>query len=223
MGLTVAGCNDVGQEGLSVDYQDSYEQVTSQRSLETFLERVDYFHDALIREVSILDRGYVDQDGAWHGHAGPADARVIVHSQWPGAPYVDIIFEGIQAALWNLDARIGLHDRWGPDGVELRIGERSDRDLEPRPGFLYFRARAMRYRILGRGALDERPSVVKRIPYGDLLSVRPVEGAWVQCPKCSDAWETGADDVVRCPGCGVLLWCGVGSVGRTENAGNSGG
>ena len=30
-----------------------------------------------------------------------------------------------------------------------------------------------------------------------------VEGAWVQCPDCLDAWEAGSDaQLLQCPGCG---------------------
>jgi hypothetical protein len=51
--------------------------IDTQAKMDEFLYLVDRFHDALLREVGIISRGYVAPDGDMYGDVAPSDARKV--------------------------------------------------------------------------------------------------------------------------------------------------
>jgi hypothetical protein len=140
---------------------DEFVVVDTQEDM--FLDSVGRFHDALVREVGIVNRGYVSPDGAMSGDMGPCDARLVFHTQFPPPACIEIILEDLQkfrlencAVLWG-DAQGVV----GSAGISLSLGDR------PYPEELMFSARAMRYRILGTEYLGKETRTVRPITTED--------------------------------------------------------
>ena len=63
--------------------------------MRSFLERVDLFHDAMIRECRLLGRGYVDAAFSMHLDLDPFDVIMLVQTQFSDLPGIEIRFEGV--------------------------------------------------------------------------------------------------------------------------------
>lgn len=130
--------------------------IDSQQAMDDFLWQVDRFHDALLREVGIISRGYVTPGGGMLGDVAPSDARLVIHSQFPETPYIEIVCEELQSlrweAGWDMDQAKGTVTN---DGVELGFG--------PHPEDYMVSAKRMSYRILGREHLGKEPRTVQQI------------------------------------------------------------
>ena len=134
-----------------------FSTISNQACLDAFLERVDYLHDAMLRELVILSRGYVDERGFMFGDVEPYDARLIFQSQSPDSPCIELICEDVQklaiAPRFPLDPSGSVAE----SGTVLYLakGTCSDRYMVA--------AKAMRYRVHGRSLLGEEPRIGRRL------------------------------------------------------------
>jgi len=136
---------------------DQFIVVSTQRALDKFLESVNYLHDALIREVAVGSRGYVDVAGWMHGDLAPADAHLIFHSQNPGSPCIEMVFEELQKIRLQFGEELDPRGAVTEHGVTLYLTGGPEREQ-----FLVS-ARIMRYRILGRAFVGREYRAITRI------------------------------------------------------------
>jgi len=138
-----------------------FKTVTDQASLEEFFGQVHHLHDGLVREVSLLARGYVDGDLWMHGDTAPSDVRLVIHTQSAAAPYIEIILEHVTAL--SMDFRCVLHPHGCVDENEITLF------LREKPYHDRFKicASTMKYRILGTEMLGKSPRTVQEIPVSD--------------------------------------------------------
>jgi hypothetical protein len=136
--------------------------IDSQEKMGDFLKSIGYFHDALIREVGVINRGYVDPSGWMYGDLAPCDARLIFHSQYPEPACIEIIVEEVEVLKLEyyhvLDGEaegVVTHD-----SITLLLGDSSTHESFMVSG------KAMKYRILGREYLGKRPRTVEQIVEG---------------------------------------------------------
>jgi hypothetical protein len=130
--------------------------VDTQEIMDQFLWLVDRFHDALLREVGITSRGYVEPGGAMWGDVAPSDARLVIHSQFVDeTPYIEIIFEDLQAFRWKAN-----------HGIDQAEGVVTNTEValyyEDTSQFM-ISAKKMKYRILGPEYLGKELRTVKLI------------------------------------------------------------
>lgn len=136
---------------------DEFMQIEDQAAFERFLVKVDSLHDALLREVGVLSRGYVDNRGYMFGDVAPYDARLVFHSQSAESPCIEVICEEVK----QFAMESGLSP--APSGVvkkghvEFYLAEGELRDR------CKVVARKMKYRVLGKNHLGEDPRTVRRI------------------------------------------------------------
>lgn len=133
--------------------------INTQGSMDDFLKSIGYFHDALIREVGVINRGYVNPGGSMHGDLAPCDARLVFHSQYPEPACIEVIVEEVQ--VFKLEHYHVLDgDAEGvvtQDSITLFLGDGSFREDFMVSG------KAMKYRILGREHLGKEPRTVELI------------------------------------------------------------
>ncbi len=182
-----------------------YIEVTSQVAINDFLEKVHFLHDALLREVALISRGYVDSNLSMYEDAAPSDARLIFQTQFEDVPVIDVVFESI------IELRIMGNSEFEPGGtyseseVEFFLHEPNSRVTS------VIVAKTMKYRILEKDRLGRALYIAREIPVGDLIACILLENGWIQCPSCSNSWKRGDEDtepeVYRCPSCGAL--CGA--------------
>jgi hypothetical protein len=129
----------------------SFFDVNTQEEMDEFLESIGRFHDAVVREIAVVSHAYVDADGWMHDDFGPADARFVVHTQFPKPACIEIVMEEIQTL--RLDAgelpEVGLIGIIADNGSVIS-GNPANRGAE------MLLAKKMRYRILGRESLGKQ-------------------------------------------------------------------
>ncbi len=92
-----------------------YKMINNNNDFDAFLENVNHLHDAILREFSLISRGYVDSARKMHGDVEPSDARVMFQLQSSKTPCVEVVFESV------------LEIRILPDIPIMPSGEISDR------------------------------------------------------------------------------------------------
>ena len=60
--------------------------------LKSFIEKLGYFHDSILREMSVISRGYIDSNYLLCGDSAPFDARAIFQFQSDATPCIELIF-----------------------------------------------------------------------------------------------------------------------------------
>jgi hypothetical protein len=103
----------------------AWTRITGEASLLRFLETVDYFHDAAVREVALVAREYVGADLSFYNYAQPADGTVVVHSQNPESPLIELRCRGIRRLAWAAGCELEGSGEVGRTGVTLYLGPRS--------------------------------------------------------------------------------------------------
>lgn len=121
----------------------SYSIIEDQRALDSFFSCVNYFHDSLLKEVTILSRGYVNKDLFMHGDCAPQDIRLIVQMQSKETPCVEMLFKDIKT--FNIESGFSLEPNGKiEDGlITIYFAEEEYKDL------FKIVAKSMKYRILG--------------------------------------------------------------------------
>lgn len=120
--------------------------IENNSDLLSFLERVDSFHDAIIRHCILLARGHVDSQRCMHQDLGPFDAMVLVQTQFADLPGVEIAFDGV--TRFSIGQPADLEPQGIVQGDEIRFSFAGS--LEPIPDVI---AAGMRYRLLDASCL----------------------------------------------------------------------
>jgi len=138
--------------------QADFKTVGNQKELDEFLDLAGGFHGALLREVTLLARGYVGPEGWMHGDAAPHDARLVFHSQNLNTPWIELVFEDFEVfqfrPSWDFEAN-GTLDQ---GQITIWFAARTN------PEACKIKARAMRYRIGGVELLGDEVRTVSPIP-----------------------------------------------------------
>jgi hypothetical protein len=175
-----------------------YNEVISDRDIQLLLERVHGFHDAMTKELHVLNNGFVESGGAMQmGHR--FDLRLLVQTQWePHA--VELIFVGVQnlelkdpGEYWAATGRVNSDRKTGNQQVRFQF----DGALSVHAERLFWRERP--------DWIGRTPRFGAEVPLPDVVPARTIQGEWRQCSACADAFECSNDvDYVRCPSCGRL-------------------
>lgn len=134
-------------------------EIATSEAMREFLQQVDSFHDALIRECGLTARGFVDKDYYLHGDAEPFDARVFLQTQASEVPGIEIEFEGVER--FCVDQPFDLRPSGSIESGEVRFSFTTSASHEPQ-----IIASAMRYRFLDSAYLGEKPLVTAPKPTG---------------------------------------------------------
>ena len=139
-----------------------YKIITTQEELEEFLDYVYGFHDALIREVAVVARGYVDHEGAMWGDVEPSDARIIFHSQFERCRVFELVLNEVQALRLSPLFALEAEGEVRSDGIVIyQSGVECKTDS-------ILSAKVLAYRILEPEASGNRLNIVSHIPVFDV-------------------------------------------------------
>jgi hypothetical protein len=132
--------------------------IVSQLSLDAFLESVDHFHDAILREVAVLAHGYVDSELRMFGDVEPYDVRFIIQMQSADTPVIELIFEDVNELALQPAMALAPSGSFKAGEITLRLGD-------PLSGvFVGVRARRGKYQVLDRSHLGQGLLAVIPIP-----------------------------------------------------------
>lgn len=176
-----------------------YLEIGSHEQLASFFREVDYLHDSILREVSILSRGFADSLGRLYDYGGASDARVVVHSQSARTPLIDLVFIEVKELRLDPSLELDLEGTLSPGCIEIWWSGRRNRDRS------LLVAQAAKYRYRSRQSLGRRTCAVSDVPNEAATVPVDVGDGWSQCPGCLDAWLWPEfREFCRCPSCGRL-------------------
>jgi hypothetical protein len=147
---------------------EGYIEIKSQNDLEHFLDIAHGFHDALLKEITILARGYVEPNQDMVGDVAPYDVRIFIQSQWEDFPGCEIIFKDVEKL--NFEAWFNK-DMTGTFKEQYNLPKTGS--LEKQSITIYFddneylKCEKMFYRLLTINELGKGPFTVKEIELED--------------------------------------------------------
>ena len=175
-------------------------EIDSQNAFDRFLSTVDYLHDAILREIGVLARGYVDSELRMFGDADPYDARLVFQVQSAHTPCVEIIFIDVEEIAIRPAQILSPSGRYTDGEITLILGEIFS------GAFLGVRAKGMKYRILDHSFLGVETIAVDLIPAEHTGLGLDAGDGWVQCPSCSNLVHTMRfKRTVKCEICTLVL------------------
>ena len=147
---------------------EGHKEIKSQDELERFLDIAHGFHDALLKEITILARGYVEPDQKMVGDVAPYDVRIFIQSQWENFLGCEIIFTDVEKlnfeAWFNRDMSGTFKEQYKypkTGSIEKQSITIYFDDVE------YLKCEKMFYRLLTVNELGKGPYTVKEIELED--------------------------------------------------------
>lgn len=108
---------------------DEFVDILDESGFKRFLDAVEGLHDGLVREVAFVARGYVSPDLEMWGDTDPADVRLIIQTQNPRVPCVEILATGVTVCRVDTGATtLELAAAFASDGVTLFLEGQSQSD-----------------------------------------------------------------------------------------------
>ena len=176
---------------------NGYSQIVTQEDLDALVEHAAGFHDSMLREAVLANRGWINDDRSMvMSHA--YDLRCLVQTQWaPGA--VELLFLSVSSLSIS-----GSGEFWGargtvhPGRAELNeppsIEVRFDTGVTVTARELWVRDRT--------AWLGPAPRLASEVPTTGPVPSTPLEPGWFQCSHCADAWRVPPGHTYwRCPSC----------------------
>jgi hypothetical protein len=177
----------------------SFIPLDTQDALDQFLVEVDDLHDALLREVAFLARGFVDLELRMFGDAQPCDVRVVFQMQSERTPCIDLVFEDVRELV--LQPRLPL----SPSGTVDGRGVTLSFAMLPSGEFAGVRAKGAKYRILDASSLGQDLLAVDVVPAGPVETPSELGDGWLSCGVCGNALQsTKSVRTMRCGSCGAV-------------------
>lgn len=125
--------------------------------MEAFLDAVDHLHDAVLREVAIVSRGYVALDRWTSGDLSAGDARLFFQSQSADVAGVEVFCDSLVMIAFEPSIELEASGLVTPDEVTLFLEAETQSDRSR------VVAKRMSYRLLGPSSLGESHRFVSNL------------------------------------------------------------
>jgi hypothetical protein len=177
-----------------------YTYIKDEKDVENFLRGVNYFHDALVRELSCVGRGFVDKNLLMYDDENPTDCRLVIQQQSDQSPCTEIIFENISKLVFI--PSIILEPELVFEKSRIVFSFTSNR----RSAIPQIVADSLKYRIMGKEVLGRNLLYNNPIPVGDVIPPKVLKDNWIECTECGDVWENTVLSRVniQCTKCGKV-------------------
>lgn len=176
-----------------------YVEITTQDEMDALLVRVAGFHDSMVKELYLSNRGWVGPDRSMAMNHR-FDARLLVHSQWDPAA-IELLFIGIEGlSAYDSSEYMGAVGKVefvkGP--VEMRcISITFDSTFSINAERLFFLDRPDWTGPRSRFGLE--------VPHPDCVPAKRIIDQWRQCSSCADAFEAPKEaQYYLCSTCGLM-------------------
>jgi hypothetical protein len=175
-----------------------YIKIQNEADIENLLAKMGGFHDSMTKEVHMVNRGYVEQDGSMI-MPDSLDAQVLIHSQTE--PFaIELLFISIKyfeindaEEYWSANAWVEQEKNTDLQTIHFDF----DSDFRIIAKELYCRDRSDWIGPAARLGFE--------VPSPAAISAIRLDGTWRQCSGCADAFEADEESVyVLCPKCGCL-------------------
>ncbi len=171
---------------------EEYTEIKSAEELEVFLHQTVTFHDSILKELQMINRGYVMENKSMNmDHR--FDVKILFQTQWE-----PIAFKLICENVKHLSAT-GPEEFMGSSGKFTESPEQLiDLSLD---GEFVIQCERLFFKLTPE-LHGNNEHLGSQVPSSDMISAEILEKEWRQCGNCSDAWEAPlARKISTCPSC----------------------
>ena len=172
-----------------------YIEITSPEELDRFLHETITFHDGMVKELQMINRGYVMENKSMNmGHR--FDAKILFQTQWD-----PIAFEVICVGVSQLNTT-GPEEFMGSSGNFANSPEQFiELSLD---GDFVVQCKRLFYKLTPE-LHGNSEHLGSQIPSTNMTQAKILEGNWRQCGECCDAWEVSSLlKIATCPACNTV-------------------
>lgn len=178
---------------------NGYNEICNQIDLDTLINLMVSFHDSMVKEIHIINRGAVLSDKSML-MSHKFDARVLIQSQIASYP-VELLF--IDALVMNISDPGEFFGATGSIGQQSPHNETRIIEMKFDNDF-HIISRQLFYRFQPE-FLGMKTRFNSEIPSPKAIPARIIDEKWRQCTSCCEAWEENPNEVYSvCPNCHVL-------------------
>ncbi len=171
---------------------EEYTEIKSSDELDQFLHEKVTFHDGMLKEMQIINRGYVMENKSMNmDHS--FDAKNLFQTQWD-----PVAFELVCIGVSHLKAT-GAEEFMGSSGKFIESPERLiELSLD---GDFIIQCKQLFYKITP-GLYGNSEHLGSQIPSVNMVLATKLENNWRQCSECSNIWEVSSVlKIATCPSC----------------------
>lgn len=182
-----------------------YTEIKSPDELERFLHEKVTFHDGMLKEMQIINRGYVMKNKSMNmDHR--FDAKLLFQTQWD-----PIAFELVCIGVNHFNAT-GPEEFMGSSGRFIDSPEQLiELSLD---GDFIIQCKQLFYKITPE-LHGNNEHLGSQVPSTEMVSATKLDRNWRQCGECSNAWEVSPEiEIATCPSCDKVTCTSVKGSGR---------
>lgn len=176
------------------NFLDRFKEIKTSDDMEKFMYTFRGFHDSILKEIHVLNSGYVDENLAMN--FGGFQVRIIIQTQYSEKTTAEIILSDV------LEMKIDdPHDIYGARGAVRELKLNGERYLELGFDTNKFKARRVFWREVEDG-LGKNSRFGEDFNVSSFHEYKELEDGWVICQECCEAWKPEGE-VIMCPKCFV--------------------
>ena len=175
---------------------ENYIEICTAEELEKFIHETVTFHDSMVKEVQMINRGYVMENKSMD-MSHQFDARILIQSQWD-----PIAFELVCIDIKQLNV-IGSRDYMGSHGKVIEIPKKII-EISLDNEFI-IQCKSLSYRLTPE-LFGNYEHLGSQVPSDKMIEVTHLDLNWWQCDNCSEAWQIEAiRKYSTCPKCNSVI------------------
>lgn len=171
---------------------ENFKEIKTSHEIEEFLNSVGCFHDAILKEVHILNSGYVDNDLGMS--FGGFDLRVLIQRQYREMSAIELLLSNVSDM--NIANSDDIYSSCGEVNTDIITGQKHIKlDLDGNQ----FTCKRLFWR-------DASEWMGIHSKFGEDFSIETLneyeqlEDGWVICKECYEAWKPSSK-IIQCPKC----------------------
>lgn len=176
---------------------EGYIEIKSQEELNQFLYETVTFHDGMLKEMQVINRGYVMKDKSMNmDHR--FDSKILFQTQWE-----PIAFELVCIGINHLNITSSEEFTGSPSEGEFVDSPVQQIELSLDGDFV-IQCEKLFYKITPKfhGNSEHFGS---QVPSTNMVQATKLENIWRQCGNCSNAWEISlVFKIATCPSCNKI-------------------
>lgn len=174
-----------------------YIEISTEGELTKFLDETVSFHDSLIKEIQMINRGYVQENQSMV-YSHQFDARILVQSQWN-----PIAFELLCIDVKHFNIT-GAEEYWGGGGKVLETLSGKLVKLSLDDAFCV-QCKKLFYKLTLE-KFGNYEHLGSQVPTDKMIQAIHLDTNWWQCGNCSDAWQVDEGrQYATCPTCNNVV------------------
>lgn len=179
-------------ERLVGNYLDSFVEIKTEEDINKFLFKFMNFHDSILKEVHILNSGYVENDLSMA--FGKFDLRILLQRQYKDGSTVELLLSSVrEMKIENSD------DIYGAIGKMVENQVTGDRYILLDFDGNIFKCQRVLWKERSNG-LGIKSRFGSDFNVESFKDYENLEDGWVICKRCFEAWKPN-DEMVMCPSC----------------------